>query len=111
MRGGRSDHPLFQISAPVNDGPVELAIRPEAITVAPDANASSRVHRTTDYGTHILVDIELEDGTRLKAMCPPSTRLATGEPVGLKASHVAVFRGTEKLADVTPSDTREIEHV
>ncbi|WP_434286209.1 ABC transporter ATP-binding protein [Celeribacter sp. SCSIO 80788] len=111
MRGGRSDHPLFQIEAKVSDGPVELAIRPEAITVVSDARAGARVHRTTDYGTHILVDIELEDGTRIKAMCPPATRLATGETVALHASRVALFRGSEKLADVTSSEARQVEHV
>jgi putative spermidine/putrescine transport system ATP-binding protein len=111
MRGGRSDHPLFQIEAKVSDGPVELAIRPEAIMVVPDASASSRVRRTTDYGTHILVDIELDDATRIKAMCPPSTRLKTGENVALNANRVALFRGLEKLADVIPVEARKVEYV
>jgi putative spermidine/putrescine transport system ATP-binding protein len=111
MRDGRSDHPLFRIEAQVSDGPVEIAIRPEAITVVPDADTSSRVHRTTDYGTHILVEIDLADGTRVKAMCPAFTRLATGESVALEASRVALFRGTEKLADVSLARAREVVHV
>ncbi|MCA0043312.1 ABC transporter ATP-binding protein [Celeribacter litoreus] len=111
MRGGRSDHAVFQIEASVSDGPVELAIRPEAIVVTPSATSTARVHRTTDYGTHILVDIDLADGTRVKAMCPPATRLATGQPVSLSADRVTVFRGTEKLADVAPVEMREVAHV
>ena len=57
MRGGVSDHPLFAVRATVPDGPVELAIRPEALTLRPVRGTGARVHRVTDYGTHLLVDV------------------------------------------------------
>ena len=101
MRGGVSDHPLFAVRATVPDGPVELAIRPEALTLRPVRGTGARVHRVTDYGTHLLVDVDLPDSGRLKAMCPPSARYETDQEVALDASHVALFRGDAKLAEVT----------
>ncbi|SDH77237.1 ABC transporter ATP-binding protein [Alloyangia pacifica] len=101
MRGGVSDHPLFAVRATVPDGPVELAIRPEALTLLPARGTGARVHRVTDYGTHLLVDVDLPDGGRLKAMCPPSARYEPGQEVALEAGHVALFRGDAKLAEVT----------
>ncbi|WP_418595507.1 ABC transporter ATP-binding protein [Ponticoccus sp. (in: a-proteobacteria)] len=116
MRGGRADHPLFPVEAVVPNGPIELAIRPEALTVSPGRSAgmSARVHRQTDYGTHLLLDIVLEDGARLKAMCPPSGAFEAGQEVGLSASHVALFRDGVKLAEVRPDQRaglREVAHV
>ncbi|WP_112320931.1 ABC transporter ATP-binding protein [Oceanibium sediminis] len=110
MRHGRADHPLFPVEAPVADGPVELAIRPEALTVAPARAPQAKVHRTTDYGSHLLVDIDLADGTRVKAMCPPSARFAAGDGVTLTADRVTLFRGQKKLAEVSPRPARELSH-
>ncbi|NDW00864.1 ABC transporter ATP-binding protein [Salipiger sp. PrR002] len=110
MRGGVSDHPLFPLRATVTDGPVELAIRPEALSLRPARNTGARVHRVTDYGTHLLVDVDLPEGARIKAMCPPSARFEAGQEVALEATHVAIFRGSAKLADVT-IDRREMVHV
>ena len=31
---------------------------------------AARIHRVTDYGSHAIVDLELPDGLRLKAMVP-----------------------------------------
>ncbi|MCA0941821.1 ABC transporter ATP-binding protein [Salipiger pacificus] len=110
MRGGVSDHPLFAVRATVPDGPVELAIRPEALTLRPARGTGARVHRVTDYGTHLLVDVDLPEGDRIKAMCPPGARFAAGEEVAPEAGHVALFRGDAKLAEVT-MERREVVHV
>lgn len=110
IRNGYADHPLFPIAVPVSDGPVELAIRPEALSIRPDTNSPARIHRTTDYGTHILVDITMPDGVRLKAMCPPSSAYKAGQPVALSADNVAIFRGEEKLATITPVASRSLTH-
>ena len=38
----------------------------------------AKIHRVTDYGTHAIVDIELPDGVRLKAMVPEARDWTAG---------------------------------
>jgi putative spermidine/putrescine transport system ATP-binding protein len=86
--GSGFSHPL-----PVADGPATFAVRPEALTISPATNAgAARIHRVTDYGTHAIVDIELVDGLRLKAMVPDARAWKTGQPVDLKPSAFAAYR-------------------
>jgi putative spermidine/putrescine transport system ATP-binding protein len=57
--------PLFQLTVPVEDGPVMLAARPEALTIRPvDRPDAATVHRAVDFGTHKMVDVDLADGSR-----------------------------------------------
>ncbi len=93
IRNGVCMHPFFGFHIPVSDGPVTLAMRPEAIEVSPDGRpAIATVHRVTDFGTHKIVDIDLVDGTRLKAMAAPGEIIRAGMVVAFNCSHVFVFR-------------------
>ncbi len=83
----------FSNPLPVADGPAILAVRPEALGIAPaGAAGAAKIHRVTDYGTHGLIDIELPDGTRLKAMVPEARDWTTGQPVDLKPRAYSAYR-------------------
>ena len=91
--GGRFDHPALSLPVPVEDGPVVLAVRPEALTIAPAAgSAAAHIHRVIDYGTHAMVDVELPDGERLKSMMPTADRWSAGQPVDLLPGAFALYR-------------------
>ena len=83
----------FSNPLPVSDGPATFAVRPEAlgITLASGAG-SAKIHRVTDYGTHGLVDLELPDGLRLKAMVTEARDWKAGQPVDLKPRAYAAYR-------------------
>ncbi|MEO8758419.1 MAG: ABC transporter ATP-binding protein [Devosia sp.] len=83
----------FSNPLPVSDGPVTLAVRPEALgIVAATGTGGAKVHRVTDYGTHGLIDLELPDGNRLKAMVPEARDWKTGQPVDLQPRAFAAYR-------------------
>jgi putative spermidine/putrescine transport system ATP-binding protein len=83
----------FSSPLPVADGPAILAVRPEALDIVPaSGTGSAKVHRVTDYGTHGLVDLELPDGTRLKAMVPEARDWKAGQAVDLKPRAFAAYR-------------------
>ena len=76
--GGRFRHAGFALPVPVPDGPATLAVRPEALGIAPaEGAAAAGIHRVTDFGTHAIVDIELADGC---ASSPWSPTPAPGRP-------------------------------
>ena len=78
---------------PISDGPAILAVRPEALdlTVASDGS-QGKVHRVTDYGTHGLVDLELNDATRVKAMVSHPDLFKAGQGVTLAPRAIAAYR-------------------
>ncbi|WP_273692059.1 ABC transporter ATP-binding protein [Ketogulonicigenium vulgare] len=86
-----STHPLFQHCAELPDGPAMLAIRPEAMQLHP--GAGGRVHRVTDFGTHLLAEVGLDDGPRVKVICPPDAPWQAGDVVRPAAAEIAVFHG------------------
>ena len=83
----------YSTPLPVSDGLAILAIRPEAIelTVASEGG-QGKVHRVTDYGTHGLVDLDLNDATRIKVMVPHPDLFKAGQDVTLAATAVAAYR-------------------
>ncbi|HEV7276646.1 MAG TPA: ABC transporter ATP-binding protein [Devosiaceae bacterium] len=90
---GRFVHSAFSVPVPVGDGPAVLAVRPEALAIAPAADAPmAHIHRVTDYGTHAMVDVELPDGERLKSMMPTADRWSAGQPVHLLPGAFALYR-------------------
>jgi putative spermidine/putrescine transport system ATP-binding protein len=91
VRGG------LAVAAPVDDGPATLAIRPEALIPRPAEAGAARVHRVTDYGSHGIVDIDLADGFRLKAMVPEPALFHPGLAVDLVAERIALFRGDSRI--------------
>ncbi len=93
IRNGVCTHPLFGFSVPVADGPVTLAMRPEALTVRPAGRtADATVRRVTDFGTHKIVDVDLTDGIRLKAMVAPAETIRAGMAVAPSCSGFFAFR-------------------
>ena len=93
VRAGRLGAGGMSVIAPIADGPAMLAVRPEFLELAesraPDAPVA---HRVIDYGTHLMVDIELADGTRLKAMTPPSQGWKAGMRLALRPREIAIYR-------------------
>ncbi|MEO5806321.1 ABC transporter ATP-binding protein [Devosia sp.] len=82
----------------VGDGPTILAIRPEALDLsAAGDKAQGTVHRVTDYGTHGLVDLELNDGTRVKAMVSHPDLFKAGQGVTLAARAVTAYRDSRQI--------------
>jgi putative spermidine/putrescine transport system ATP-binding protein len=70
-----------------------LAVRPEFLGLAPSTAADAPlVHRVIDYGTHLMVDIELKTGERLKAMTSPAAGWKAGARVALDPTEIALYR-------------------
>ncbi|HEY0918023.1 ABC transporter ATP-binding protein [Devosia sp.] len=91
--GGTFRHAGLAVPAPAPDGPATLAVRPEALDIRPAAGAGMAfIHRVTDYGTHALVDIELPDGLRLKAMVPEARDWKSGQAVDITPRAYALYR-------------------
>ncbi|KQS80870.1 ABC transporter [Rhizobium sp. Leaf384] len=105
---GRFRHADFAVDLPVADGPVTLAVRPEALDLVPaDGVRQATVNRVTDFGTHGLVDLSLSDGTRIKSLVRRPGPFHPGQGVGLKPRAFAAFRDTVKLygaIDAEPAD-------
>jgi putative spermidine/putrescine transport system ATP-binding protein len=85
------------VDAPVPDGPATLAIRPEALSLRSAEPGQARVHRVTDYGSHGMVDLDLADGFRLKAMVPDPDHFRPGQGVDLAPSRVTLYRDDRRV--------------
>ncbi len=92
VSNGRFEHAGFAVDMPIADGPATLAVRPEALDLVASEPGTARVHRVTDYGTHGLVDLDLSDGTRLKAMVAHPDLFSAGQGVDLKPRAVSAYR-------------------
>jgi putative spermidine/putrescine transport system ATP-binding protein len=90
--GGRFARGGFSNPLPVADGPATLAVRPEALGIAPAATGMAKIHRVTDYGAHAIIDVELPDGLRLKAMVPEARAWKAGQGVDLQPRAFAAYR-------------------
>jgi putative spermidine/putrescine transport system ATP-binding protein len=103
-RNGVCEHPLFPLAVPVEDGPVTLAARPEALTIRPSERVdAATVHRIVDFGTHKIVDVDLADGSRLKAMVAPDDRIRAGMRVEPRFAGFFVFRDNELVHQSMPA--------
>ncbi len=110
VRNGRMQIAGMDVMAPIADGPATLAVRPEFLALrhsdAPDAPVARRV---IDFGTHLMVDIELKGGERLKGHGGAERRLEgrhAGSPCcratfALYRDDVVAYRaGDEAVAEV-----------
>lgn len=96
IKNGVCEHPLFTLAVPVEDGPVTLAVRPEALTIRSSGRVdAATVHRIVDFGTHKMVDVDLADGTRLKAMVAPDDQIRAGMRVEPSFAGFFIFRDNE----------------
>ncbi|PDV85833.1 ABC transporter ATP-binding protein [Rhizobium sp. H4] len=104
-RNGVCEHPLFPLAVPVEDGPVTLAARPEALTIRlSDRPDAATVHRTVDFGTHKMVDIDLADGSRLKAIVAPDDRMQAGMKVEASFMSFFAFRDNALIHQSAPAE-------
>jgi putative spermidine/putrescine transport system ATP-binding protein len=93
VSGGVFRHPGLELPVPVSDGPATLAVRPEALAVeATPGAAGASIHRVTDFGAHAIVDMDLVDGLRLKAMVPDARAWRAGQPVTPVPQAFALYR-------------------
>jgi putative spermidine/putrescine transport system ATP-binding protein len=97
VEDGVFQYPGFDVAMPVTDGPATLAVRPEALAIAADPGAGAVIHRVTDFGTHAIVDIDLADGLRLKAIEPDARAWVAGTSVSLIPRAFAVYRDNAVL--------------
>jgi len=108
VKAGVSLDPALALPVPVADGDVVLAIRPEALTlVAAKGPGTGIVHRSIDFGTHKVVDIDLVDGTRVKAMTSNNSDWARGMRVELAASAFRAFRDNRLVYDFAAVRARQ----
>lgn len=86
-------HTGFTVPLTAADGPATLAVRPEALYIVPASGAGmANIHRVTDYGTHAIIDIDLPDGVRLKAMVDEAREWTAGQAIDLKPRAFAAYR-------------------
>ena len=97
VEGGTFRHPGLDLPMPVPNGPATLAVRPEALAIVADPGAGAVIHRVTDFGTHAIVDIDLTDGVRLKAMVPDARAWSAGTAVTLTPRACALYRDNAVL--------------
>ncbi|MGR6429417.1 ABC transporter ATP-binding protein [Rhizobium sp. PAMB 3174] len=111
VRSGYFDHPLFPVAVHAPDGPATLAVRPEAIRLDPARNGTAAsIHRATDFGTHLIADVDLTDGTRLKAMTAPGRQMTQGMFVTPTISAYSLFRDNRIIfRSDTPAETQAPE--
>ena len=89
---GRFHRAGLSIALPIPDGPAILAMRPEALDLSMADQGQARVHRVTDYGTHGLVDLDLPEDIRVKAMVDHPDQFSVGQSVNLAPCAIAAFR-------------------
>ncbi|MBS3849272.1 ABC transporter ATP-binding protein [Devosia sp. BSSL-BM10] len=87
----------IDVPLPVSDGPATLAVRPEALDLVAADPGAAKIHRITDFGTHGLVDLDLKDGTRIKAMVSHPDLFSAGQGVNLRPKAIAAFRDNAQI--------------
>lgn len=112
VRNGISQHAAFSLPVPVADGEIVLAIRPEALSlVAANEMGTGIVHRSIDFGTHKIVDVDLSDGTRMKAMTSSNSGWTMGTSVKPVAAAFRAFRDNRLVHQSVAVPTQENNRV
>ena len=93
VRSGRLLAGGMDVPVALADGPATLAVRPEFLELsAAERGDAPTAHRVIDFGTHLMVDIVLPDGERLKAMAPADSGWTAGNRLTLRPREIAVYR-------------------
>lgn len=108
VSAGRFTSEAFALTAPLSEGPALLAVRPEAVEVHP-GGGPGRLHRATDFGSHAVLEVDLPDGLRVKALCPAVPPIARGQSVTLRAARWQMYRGDRVV--LRSEDARVAVHV
>lgn len=92
VQDGQFRHAGFTLPLPLGNGPAVVAIRPEVLDLEAAEPGEAKVHRITDFGTHGLVDLDLPDGLRVKAMVSHPDLFKQGQGANLKPKAIAAYR-------------------
>lgn len=90
VSGGVFRRGAFTVPMPISDGPATLAVRPESLKLV--AGNVADIHRVTDFGTHGIVDLDLPDGFRFKAMVTDARAWKAGLKVGVAPRTFSAYR-------------------
>ncbi|WP_028745783.1 ABC transporter ATP-binding protein [Rhizobium mesoamericanum] len=103
IKAGWSQHAAFSLPVAVEDGEIVLAVRPEALSlVEAKGKGAGIVHRSIDFGTHKIVDVDLVDGTRLKVMTQGNSHWTMGALVDPVATAFRAFRENRLVYESAP---------
>jgi iron(III) transport system ATP-binding protein len=92
VTGGRAATPLGAMPCALADGPAELLLRPEGITLLPAGEGvAATVESWRLLGPVTLLRMRLACGQTLQARLPPGPPLAAGTPVGLACDPARAF--------------------
>lgn len=80
----------MRLAAPLPDGPVTLALRPEEVALSPGAGLLIR--RVTDFGTHLALELESPGQPRLKVTAPPGGLWLPGTAASITPRRFALYR-------------------
>lgn len=84
VRGGLARTALGDLETAAPDGTVEVLLRPEQLVLDVTGNGTPAVvTEVSFYGAHVIVHLELADGTALTARGPSSRTPAPGDRVGI----------------------------
>ncbi|HJR92235.1 MAG TPA: ABC transporter ATP-binding protein [Acidimicrobiia bacterium] len=78
-------------------GAVRVMIRPEVVSLVPDATGPAVVDARQFFGHDQLVTVSLADGTRLRARLGPSPNLEPGDKVLVSVGEATTFPWRESL--------------
>lgn len=73
----------LKLHDPQIQGPVDVVLLPEAVSLIPDAHSPIRIEALSFFGFHQLVTLRLENGATLEARAWAHTALALGDRVRL----------------------------
>lgn len=92
VKNGAFECQFLSVPAPIADGPARLAVRPEALKAVKTKDGPLSLHRVTDFGTHIELDIDAPNAKRLKSNVAPNEKHVVGGAIGLKTNEYAIYR-------------------
>ncbi|WP_244541325.1 TOBE domain-containing protein [Rhizobium tibeticum] len=89
-----------------------LAVRQEALSlVVAEGMGAGIVHRSIDFGTHKIVEVDLDDGTRVRAMTSSNSAWAKGALVEPGAAAFRAFRDNRLVQESRAIGARQKNRV
>ncbi|MDO5704940.1 MAG: sulfate/molybdate ABC transporter ATP-binding protein [Paracoccus sp. (in: a-proteobacteria)] len=117
LRAGRAEAPGLDTSAldrrALPDGPATLFLRPDAITVEPDATSPWRLTEQTSTGALIRLLLDGPGGARVMVDLPRHTapRLSVGAPLRLRPLAGAIFPAARSAPADEPAPVSALKEI